>query len=127
MFWSSVVGGPQWFVTVLVEKRLGQVYNKDVEGNRDGVQLTAYIDLMCSTLPRCLAGEGKKGLLSHPEGRSLARLTVQCLAASLVMMGSKPYCRVREGRGTELAQLCNWIQQPVKLRKLVVGDLWERV
>ena len=49
-----------------------------------------HIDLMCSTLPRCLAGEGKEGLLSHPGGRSLARLTVQCLAASLVMRGSKP-------------------------------------
>ena len=48
------------------------------------------------------------------------------------MRGSKPYCRGREGRGAELAQLCNGIQQPVKLRKLnggesVVGDLGERV
>ena len=133
------IGGPQWFVTVLVEKMVSQVYNEDVERATEMVFSLLHIDLVCCTLamlvhtlPRCLAGEGKEGLLSHPGGRSLARLTVQCLAASLAMRGSKPYCRSREGRGAELAQLCNGVQQPVKLRKLnggesVVGDLGERV
>jgi len=133
------IGGPRWFVTVLVEKMVSQVYNEDVERATEMVFSLLHIDLVCCTLamlvhtlPRCLAGEGKEGLLSHPGGRSLARLTVQCLAASLAMRGSKPYCRSREGRGAELAQLCNGVQQPVKLRKLnggesVVGDLGERV
>jgi len=133
------IGGPQWFVTVLVEKMLGQVYNEDVERATELVYSLLHIDLVCcslallvSVLPRCLAGEGKEGMLSHPGGRSLARLTVQCLASSLAMRSSKPYCRTREGRGAELAQLCNGVQQPVKLRKLnggesVVGDLGERV
>jgi len=132
------IGGPQWFVTVLVEKMVSQVYNQDVERATELVFSLLHIDLVCCTLsllvhtlPRVLAGPGKDGHLSHPGGRSLARLTVQCLAASLAMRNSAPYGRIREGRGAELAQLCNGIQQPVKLRKLnggeaVVGDLGER-
>ena len=51
------IGGPQWFVTVLVEKRLGQVYNKDVEGNRDGVQLTAYRPGVLHPGPYCQSSQ----------------------------------------------------------------------
>jgi len=133
------IGGPEWFVTVLVERMVSQVYNEDVERAVELVFSLLHIDLVCCTLallvhtlPRCLAGEGKEGLLAGAGGRSLAKLTVQCLAASMAMRGSKPYCRAREGRGAELAQLCNGVTQPVKLRKLnggeaVVGDLGERV
>merc|ERR1719341_2238086 len=76
------IGGPQWFVTVLVEKMVSQVYNEDVERATEMVFSLLHIDLVCCTL---------------------ARLTVQCLAASLAMRGSRPYSRAREGRGAELA------------------------
>ena len=58
-------------MTVLVEKMVSQVYNEDVERATEMVFSLLHIDLVCCTLamlvhtlPRCLAGEGKEGLLS---------------------------------------------------------------
>merc|ERR1719158_2500384 len=67
-------------------------------------------------------GNGKEPLLVHPSGRSLAKLTVDLLAACLSMRSSKPYCRAGQGRAQELASMCDGTQQPVKLRKLNSGE-----
>ena len=119
------LGGPEWFVTVLVERLVSCVYYEDVDRAGEVIFSLLHIDLAANTLalllhvlPRCLAGEGKEPLLVHPAGRSLAKLTVDCLAASLSMKSSKPYCRSGQGRAQELASMCDGAQQPVKLRKL---------
>ena len=116
------LGGPEWFVTVLVERLVSCVYYEDVDRAGEVIFSLLHIDLAANTLalllhvlPRCLAGEGKEPLLVHPAGRSLAKLTVDCLAASLSMKSSKPYSQ-------ELASMCDGAQQPVKLRKLNSGE-----
>ena len=123
------LGGPEWFVTVLVERLVSCVYYEDVDRAGEVIFSLLHIDLTANTLalllhvlPRCLAGEGKEPLLVHPSGRSLAKLTVDLLAACLSMRSSKPYCRAGQGRAQELVSLCDGTQQPVKLRKLNSGE-----
>ena len=120
------LGGAEWFVTVLVERLLGLVYSTDLDRATAAVFSLLHIDLVpCSlalllhTLPRCLVGEGREQLLVHPGAKCLARLTVDCLAASLSSRGSTAYT----GRGStaDLAAMCDGSQQPVKLRKLCGG------
>ena len=120
------LGGAEWFVTVLVERLLGLVYSTDLDRATAAVFSLLHIDLVpCSlalllhTLPRCLVGEGHEQLLVHPGAKCLARLTVDCLAASLSSRGSTAYT----GRGStaDLAAMCDGSQQPVKLRKLCGG------
>ena len=136
------VGGPEWFVTVLVEKMLGQVYTDEVDRAGELVFSMMHLDLVATTLalllhvlPRCLLGEGGETALVHPGGKCLAKLTVDCLAASLSMRGSQPYCRAGDGRARwlQLSALCDGPRQPLKLRKLnggessVAGSLGENV
>jgi len=135
------LGGAEWFVTVLVEKMVSTVYNEDVDKATELVFSMLHIDLVPCTLalllhvlPKCLVGEGKEPILVHPGGKCLAKLTVDCLAASLNMRNSKPYTRTSSGwsRNVEVISMCNGAQQPVKLRRLnggeaVVGDLGDRV
>lgn len=123
------IGGPQWFVRVAVERMVSQVYRDDVERATELVFSLLHIDLVaCSlallvhVLPRCLAGRGQETLLSYPGGRALARLTVQCLGAMLAMRSSRPYNSSDRPRGAELVEMCNGVQQPVKLRKLNGGE-----
>ena len=56
-------GGPQRFVTVLVEKMLGKIHSEDVVRATEMVFRLLHIALVCCnlalpvhTLPRCLAG-----------------------------------------------------------------------
>jgi hypothetical protein len=57
-------------VSVLVEKMFSQLFNEDVER-----LVCCTLAMLVHILLKCLAGEGKEGLLSHPGGRSLVRLT----------------------------------------------------
>ena len=125
------VGGAEWFVTVLVEKMLSQVYTDEVDRAGEMVFSMMHLDLVsCSlvllvhTLPRYLLGEGGETALVHPAGKSLARLTVDCLAASLSMRSSQPYCRSADTRPRplQLSEICNGPRHPVKLRKLNGGE-----
>ena len=120
------LGGAEWFETVLVEQLLGLVYSTDLDRATAAVFSLLHIDLVpCSlallmhTLPRCLVGEGREQLLVNPGAKCLARLIVDCLAASLSSRGSTAYT----GRGStaDLAAMCDGSQQPVKLRKLCGG------
>ena len=59
------VGGPEWFVTVLVERMVGMVYHEDVDKATELVFSLLHVDLVQCTLallvhvlPRCLLGEG---------------------------------------------------------------------
>ena len=125
------VGGAEWFVTVLVEKMLGQVYTDEVDRAGELVFSMMHLDLvscclslLLHTLPRCVLGEGGEAALVHPAGKSLARLTVDLLAASLSMRSSRPYCGASDSRARnlQLSNLCNGPRQPVKLRKLNGGE-----
>ena len=80
------------------------VYNEDVDKATELVFSMMHIDLVPCTLalllhvlPKCLVGEGKEPILVHPGGKCLAKLTVDCLAASLNMRNSKPYTRTSSG------------------------------
>ncbi len=123
------IGGPQWLVGVLVEKMASQVYSEEVSRCVEMVFSLLHIDLPACTLalllhllPRLLAGEGCERHLSYPTGRSLARLTVSCLAASLQYRSSSSYSTKRKFRTAELGDLCNSPRQPIKLRKLLSSD-----
>ena len=125
------VGGPEWFVTVLVEKMLSQVYTDEVDRAGEIVFSMMHLDLVTTTLalllhvlPRCLLGEGGETALVHPGGKCLAKLTVDCLAASLSQRSSRPYGRAGDSRvrGLQLASLCDGPRQPLKLRKLNGGE-----
>ena len=70
------LGGPEWFVTVLVERLLGLVYSTDLDRATAAVFSLLHIDLVpCNlalllhTLPRCLVGEGREQLLVQPRGQ----------------------------------------------------------
>ena len=129
------VGGAEWFVSVLVEKLVGMVYNEDVDRATELVFSMLHVDLVTNTLalvvhllPRYLVGEGKEALLVHPGGKCLAKLTVDCMAASLSMRNSQVYGQDGKLRTEEMLAMVNGPQQPVKLRKLnngeaVIGDL----
>ena len=94
------LGGPEWFVSVLVERLVSCVYYEDVDRAGELILSLLHIDTTANTLalllhvlPRVLVGDGKESLLVHPAARSLAKLTVDCLASSLSVRASKSYCR----------------------------------
>ena len=118
-------GGAEWFVSVLTEKITSLVYNEDVDRATEMVFSLMHVDLISCTLalllhvlPRYLMGEGKEAVLVHPGGKCLAKLTVDCLAASSSIRSCRPYV----SRSEDLETLCNGAQQPVKLRKLNNGE-----
>ena len=101
-------------MTVLVEKMVSTVYNEDVDKATELVFSMMHIDLVPCTLalllhvlPKCLVGEGKEPILVHPGGKCLAKLTVDCLAASLNMRNSKPYTRTSSGWSRNVEVIIN--------------------
>ena len=94
------MGGPEWLVRASLEQLVRQVYAEDVSRATELIFSLLHLDLVACTLallalvlPRLLQTEPPPSLLSHPSGRALARLTVQCLAAALASGGQPPYLR----------------------------------
>ena len=122
------LGGAEWFVTVLVERMVGMVYHEDADKATELVFSLLHVDLVQCTLallvhvlPRCLVAADTSATV-HPGGKCLAKLTVDCLAASLSMRSSRSYVSGQANRSAEMADMCNGPQQPVKLRKLTSSE-----
>ena len=82
------LGGPEWFVTVLVERLVSCVYYEDVDRAGEVIFSLLHIDLAANTLtlllhvlPRCLAGPAS-GRLVWPRSSLWRPGTEACSASS---------------------------------------------